>query len=88
MISGLSVGTHTVTAVTTAGRTIVGTITVNANCSVTISANLRGVPLSSISIVLGATTTPAQTPSQLPSRGAPGQVPVQLPHTGAGGAAL
>jgi len=91
-ITGLQPGTHSVTAVTTSGQRITGTVTTNANCAVTaISSNLAGVPLSSLSIVLGASSTaqtPAQTPVQVPATGAPGQIPAQLPHTGAGGGTL
>jgi hypothetical protein len=76
--------------VTKSGQIIIGTVTVNANGTITgVSANLAGVPLSSLSIVLGASSSaPAQTPAQVPATGAPGQIPAQLPHTGAGGGAL
>ena len=91
-IAGLQAGTHTVTAVGKNGQIITGTVTVNANGTITgVSANLAGVPLASLSIVLGASSTavtPAQAPAQTPATGAPGQIPAQLPHTGEGGGAL
>lgn len=74
--------TVTVQAITLTGTPITATTTVGAGCTVAVPTSLQGLRVSSVSIVLGAGGTTAQTPAQTPS-----QLPAALPHTGAGGMA-
>ena len=95
--SGLTAGTHNVTAIGVNGQVLSGTVTIGTNGSVT--STLAGVPVTKVTISRSLTlaagqTAPGQIPAQVPTGvvgqvpvAVPGQLPAQLPSTGGGGTA-